>query len=156
MIEIYNLTHCKGKFCIKENWLKFLTPISLLIWWLDDGSLVKNSRQGVFCTEGFNRKDLSVLCKYQKQRWNIKAQIGKRGKYFQIRIYSTEELKKFLHIILPYLEVENMLLKVILLYKDKTLQQRWISEIVQLTDFKKSVVERYLEIKKSKYKNFRK
>jgi len=156
LIEIYNLTHCKGKFFIKENWLKYLTSTSLLVWWLDDGSLVKNTRQGVFCTEGFCRKDLSILCKYLKQRWNIKAHIGKRGKYFQIRIYSTEELKKFLRIILPYFKVENMLPKVILLYKDETLQQRWISEIVQLTGFKKSVVEKYLEIKKSKCKKFQK
>lgn len=156
LVEIYNLTRCRGKFCIEEKWLNILTPISLMIWWLDDGSLVRNSRQGLFCTEGFKYKDLLNLCKYLKQRWNINTKIGRRGKYHQIRIYSTEELKKFLRLILPYFPVENMLPKVIILYNDKTLQQRWISEIIQLTGFKKSVVEKYLALKKSKYKKFQK
>lgn len=156
LMEIYDLTRCEGRFCIEEKWLSILTPISLMIWWLDDGSLVRNSRQGLFCTEGFSYKNISFLQKYLQQRWGIRTKIGIRGKYYQLRIYSTEELKKFLRLILPHFPVENMLPKVIILYNDKTLQQRWISEIIQLTGFKKSVVEKYLAIKKAKYKKFQK
>jgi len=59
-------------------------------------------------------------------------------------------------IILPYLQVESMLPKVILLYKDSQLQQRWISEIVNRTGFSQSIVEKYLVEKKEKWKHFRK
>ena len=44
-----------------------LTPLSLMVWWLDDGSLIVNSRKGVFCTEGFNYQDLTVLSRYLKK-----------------------------------------------------------------------------------------
>ena len=156
LIEIYQLTRPKGTFAITEKWLKCLTPISLMIWWLDDGSLIRNSRQGLFCTEGFSHKNISSLQKYLQQRWGIKTHIGIRGKYYQLRMYSTEELKKFLRLILPYFPVENMLPKVIMIYKDKTRQQRWISEIIELTGFNESVVQKYLALKKAKYAMFRK
>ena len=107
------------------------------------------------CTEGFSRQDSLVLSRYLKQRWRIKTKVGRRGKYYQLRIYSTEELKKFLKLILPYLSVASMLPKVILLYKDQNLQQRWISEVCQLTKFSRQIVEKYLAKKKRKWQIFR-
>lgn len=153
--KLYRLTRRNGKFCFKKDWLKLLTPISLLVWWLDDGSLIKNSRQGVFCTEGFKHHQLPLLSQHLKKRWNIRTAIGRRGKYHQLKIYSTEELKKFLRLILPHFSVKTMLPKVILLYKDSYLQQRWISEVHQLTGFPKSVIERALAEKKARWKKFR-
>lgn len=156
LTELYSTTFRAGKFFVSERWLKFLTPLSLLIWWLDDGSLVKNSRQGLFCTEGFDKENILRLSRYLKNRWGIKTKVGRRGKYCQLRIYSTEELKKFFRLVLPYLKIKSMLPKFIILYNDSTLQQCWISEIVKLTGFKRSVVEKYLAIKRSKYKKFQK
>ena len=86
LTELYYLTHRQGKTYIHQEWLRGLTSLSLLVWWLDDGSLVKNSRQGILCTEGFSRQDLLVLSRYLKQRWRIKTQVGRRGKYYQLRI----------------------------------------------------------------------
>jgi len=48
---IYNLTHDGSKECeivIKRNWLNMMTPLSLAVWWFDEGSLVKYGSQGVF------------------------------------------------------------------------------------------------------------
>jgi len=132
-----------------------LTPLSLAVWWLDDGSLIGNSRKGVFCSEGFNRRDLLILSRYLKQKWKIKTTIGRRGKYYQLRIPSTEELKKFLRIILPYITVPSMLPKVILLYKDSQFQRRWISEVSQLTRLTPEIIEKHVLKKKKKWKNFR-
>lgn len=156
LTQLHEVAYRDGRLNIKAKWLRYLSPISLMIWWLDDGSLIRNSRQGLFCTEGFTQKEVLILSKYLKQRWGIKTHLGIRGKYYQLRIYSTEELKKFLRLILPYFPVENMLPKVIILYNDKTLQQRWISEIIQLMGFKKSVVEKYLDLKGSRYTKFQK
>ena len=133
-----------------------LTPLSLMVWWLDDGSLIVNSRKGVFFTEGFNYQDLTVLSRYLNTKWDIRTQIGRRGKYFQLRIYSTEELKKFLRLVLPYLSVESMLPKVILLYKDQNLQNRWISEVYRLTKFSIKTIEKYVSEKRQRWKCFRK
>jgi len=43
--------------------------------------------------------------------------------------FSTEELKKWLRLIMPHIPVPSMLYKVILIYKHSLLQQRWISEV---------------------------
>jgi recombination protein RecA len=155
LTELYHLTHRKGKFFISHKWLKELTPLSLLVWWLDDGSLIVNSRKGVFCTEGFEYQDILILSRYLRNIWKIRTRIGRRGKYYQLRIYSTEELKKFLRLILPHLSVANMLPKVIILYKDQNLQKRWISEVCEKTKFPPQVIEKYLEKKRGKWRNFR-
>ncbi len=155
LTELYHLTHRRGKFFINQEWLKKLTPLSLATWWLDDGSLVTNSRKGVFCTEGFNHRDLLILSQYLKDRWRVDSRIGRRGNYYQLRIYSTEELKKFLRMILSHIPVASMLSKVILLYKDQNLQQRWISEVCEMTKFSRQIIEKYLAKKRQKWQIFR-
>lgn len=155
LTNIYYLTHQQNKFVVSNKWLGLLSPISLLVWWLDDGSLIKNSRQGVFCTEGFNYESINILREYLKNKWGIETHIGRRGRYYQLKIYSTEELKKFLRIILPHLRVKSMLPKFILLYKDSQLQKRWISEIKKLTGFSNRIISKYVRQKRSKWKNFR-
>jgi len=127
---------------------------------MDDGSLVADSRQGVFCTDGFSRKEVLLLKRYLKKVWQIKTSIGKikrkpNREYYRLWIRSTYELKKFLRLILPYVQVESMLPKVLLLYKDSQLQQRWISEVSQLSGFSEEVIKKYLAEKKAKWKNFR-
>ena len=155
LTELYHLTHHNRKYCFREEWLQLLTPLSLLVWWLDDGSLIKNSRQGVFCTEGFSCSQIVKLSQHLKTKWGIVTHIGRRGIYYQLKIYSTEELKKFLRLILPHFAVAEMLPKVILGYQDVYLQQRWTSEVSELTGFHRDVIEKYLAIKREKWGRFR-
>ena len=159
LTEIHSLTNKGNKLCIKRKWLNLLTPLSLAVWWLDDGSLVKNSRQGVLCTDSFDLESQKILAKYLQNVLGVEVKIGKTAKiggYYRLWFRSTEMLKKFLRIILPYVKVENMLQKTIILYNDPVLQQRWISEISQLTEFNMSVVEKQLAVKRAKYKKFQK
>jgi len=164
LTEIYKLTHKKNKLVIKRKWLNQMSPLSLAIWWLDDGSIISNGRKGVFCTDSISYKEQKILAKYLKVVWEINVHIGKikrirDGKeveYYRLWLRSSEELKKFLRIILPFVKVKEMLPKLILLYKDSQLQQRWISEVSQLTDFSQEVIEKYMIEKKSKWQYFRK
>ena len=112
--------------------------------------------QGVFCTDKFSLKEQKILARYLFKVWKIRVKIGKskRG-YYRLWIRSTETLKKFLKIILPYVEVESMLPKVTLLYKDSQLQKRWISEVARLTKFPLKTIEHHLAQKRAKWKNFR-
>jgi len=164
LTELYHLTHQasqKGEARIRRKWLNMMTPLSLAIWWLDDGSLIGHcARKGVFCTDSFLKEDLVVLKRYLEKVWGIKVKIARASihsakEQYRLWIRSTETLKKFLRIILPHIYVEQMLPKVILLYKDSELQQRWISEIAQLTEFPESTIEKYVLAKKDKWKDFR-
>ena len=163
LTELYNLTSKGGKFNIRRKWLNCLTPLSLAVWWLDDGSIISNGRKGVICTDGFDEDAVKILAKYLEKVWQVKSTVapikklnGKKDKYYRIWLSSTSELIKFLQIILPHMEVEEMLSKVILLYKNDQLQERWISEIASHTKFSLDTIRKYVNLKKDKWQAYRK
>lgn len=164
LTELYRLTHEHNRLVVRRRWLNMMTPRSLAIWWLDDGSVIGNGKRGVLCTDPFSFEEQKVLAQYLLTVWKVKTAIGrivrerygKTVEYYRLWIRSSEELKKFLRIIMPEIPVVAMLPKVILLYKDSQLQQRWISEVIHNTKFSREVVEKYLLEKKDKYKRFRK
>lgn len=164
LTSLYEATHEKNRLVIKRRWLNHLTARSLAIWWLDDGSLITNSRRGVLCTDPFSYEEQKILARYLFKVWGVKVAIGKttriregtRYEYYRLWIRSSEELKKFLMIILPHIPVSSMLPKVLLLYQDSQLQQRWISEVSRTTGFSEEVVKDYILQKKAKWKMFRK
>jgi hypothetical protein len=164
LTEIHRLTYRKNTLRIRRKWLNQLTPLSLAIWWCDDGSLISyGGRKGVFCTDGFDHESVKILSRYLKAVWNIRTIVapvgrkrdGKQEQYWRIWIRSQEELKKFLRIIIPYIPVASMLRKTILLYKDLKLQQRWISEIITLSSFSPSVIWTEYEKKCEKWSCYR-
>jgi len=164
LTDIYDLTHKRKKFHIRRKWLNRMSPLSLAIWWFDDGSIISNGRKGVICTDGFNRKQVKSLSQYLQVVWNIKTTVagvakpknGTKDEYYRIWFRSTEEFKKFLRIILPFTPVKEMLPKILLLYHDDKLQQRWISEIKKATDFSEDIILKYLQQKKDKWKQYQK
>lgn len=164
LTEIHKLTYHHNKLVIKRRWLNLLTPLSLAVWWMDDGSLIGNGRKGVLCTDSFTLEEQKILAQYLLKVWKVKVAIGKITRerdgvikeYYRLWFRSTEELKKFLVIILPHISAASMLYKVSLLYKDSQLQQRWISEVVKNTNFQKELVSKLVEEKKSRYKSFQK
>jgi len=164
LTDIYRQTHKKDKLVIRRKWLNQLTPLSLAIWWLDDGSLIGHGKRGVFCTDPFSYEDQKILARYLLKVWNVRVAIakitrvrdGKRKEYYRLWIRSSEELKKFLRIILPCIPVAKMLSKILILYRDSQLQQRWISEVIEKSNFSASVIEYYLYEKQKKHKRFQK
>ena len=163
LTELHHLTYQHNKLRIRRKWLNQMTPLSLAVWWCDDGSLIGyGGRKGVFCTDGFDEASVRILARYLGVVWNIRTIVapvgpkrdGKQEKYWRIWIRSQEELKKFLRIILPHVP-QSMLKKTILLYKDSQFQQRWISEVVQLSNFPLSVVMAEYEKKKARWNAYR-
>ncbi len=164
LTAFYRATHEKNRLVIRRKWLNQLTARSLAVWWLDDGSLIVNSRRGVLCTDPFSYEEQKLLARYLQVVWGIKVSIGKITRvhngairqYYRLWVRSSEELKKLLRIILPYVQVSSMLPKVLLLYRDSQLQQRWISEVSHATGFSEELIKDYVLQKKAKWKMFRK
>lgn len=160
LTELYALTHKYSRLHFRSQWLRQLTPLSLAIWWFDDGSLIGNSRKGVLCTDGFNRHDVTQLGILLKSRWGIDTTVAPAGKsdirknYHRLWLPSTKEVQKFLRLIFPYTP-KAMLSKVVLLYQDAQLQQRWISEVARITQFPHTVVEQAVYEKRQRWKMFR-
>lgn len=164
LTALYEETHEKNRLVIRRKWLNQLTARSLAVWWLDDGSLIVNGRRGVLCTDPFSYEEQKLLARYLQVVWDIKVSIGKITRvhngtvreYYRLWIRSSEELKKLLIIILPCIQVSSMLPKVLLLYRDSQLQQRWISEVSSATGFSEGLIQDYVVQKKAKWKEFRK
>ena len=163
LTNLYQLTHERQRLRIRRKWLNMLTSLSLAVWWFDDGSLITNGRRGVLCTDSFFYKEQKLMARYLYKVWGVKVVIGKirrewkekQTEYYRLWIRSSEELQKLLRIILPHIKIASILPKVLLMYKNIDLQQRWISEVGKATGFSQMVIERYLNEKKSKWKNFR-
>lgn len=155
LTQIYELIHRHRKFKIRRKWLNKLTPLSLCVWWMDDGSLVANCRQGVICTDSFSYEELLVVVKYFRKVWGLYPRIGSvaksgpRSEQYRLWFRSREELKKLLRLILPHIPVSGMLYKAMILYKDPQLQERWISEMCQLSKFGEDEVRERIQERKT-------
>lgn len=149
LTELHSQVYKKGRFTIRRRWLNHLTPQSLAVWWLDDGSIISNGRKGVLCTDGFDEKSVNLIARYLLKVWSINSNVKpikralkdgySKEEYYRIWL-NTTELKKFLQIVLPYIPycldqhnccnpLKCIVHKVTLQYKDSQLQERWISEI---------------------------
>lgn len=159
LTELFNLTHPRNKFKIRRKWLNLLTPLSLAVWWQDDGSIIANGRKGVLCTDGFNPEEVFLLQAYLRKVWQVDTTLapGNKKTPHQVRLWfrSTAQLQKFLRIILPFLKVKSMIPKFVLLYHNQQLQQRWISEVSKLSNFPLSVIMQYYHQKKAKWKKYK-
>jgi hypothetical protein len=133
---LFNICYKRNILNIKRKWLNKLNEESLLVWWLDDGSLVSNGRKGVFCTDAFSMKSLRLLSKYLYRVWGISVTIspvkkfynGVSRQYFRLWL-NNSELRKFLILIAPFVPTRSVLYKFLIRYNDLKTQQRWISDI---------------------------
>lgn len=112
-----------GKKTVNRKWLNMLTPLSLAIWWMDDGclSVHKNkngsiSRYGKLSTNSFSLEEQYIMKKYFKTVWDIDVKITpEKNKYF-LR-FTVPNLKKLFSIIYEYvIEVPSMIYKIDMKY----------------------------------------
>jgi hypothetical protein len=151
LTKLYNYIYVNNKIKIQRRWLNKLSPLSLMTWWLDDGSLISNHRRGVLCTDNFSYEELLVLVRYFRVVWGINVTIIKLTKtynnvercYYRLGL-STLELKKFLRIFLNLIPIPEMLYKVAIRYKDPILQQRWTSELISALPHFKEYIQKMI------------
>jgi hypothetical protein len=113
-----------------------LTPLTIAIWYLDDGWHDPKRRRATLCTDGFNIQEVEFLC-LKLQKMNIKCNISFHCNKPQIRI-SCYSYKNFIDMISPYVIIDCMKYKIDLtLYKPaKRISQKMIDEISKLKEQK--------------------
>lgn len=108
---------------INRRWLNMLTPISLAIWWMDDGCLSvykdkdgKISRYGKLCTHCFSLREQKIIKDYFYTVWGIDVKITPEKNKFFLR-FTVPNLKKIFSIIYPYvIEIPSMIYKIDMKY----------------------------------------
>lgn len=139
--SVYTNTRSKeGKKTPTKHWLKHITPLSLMVWWVDDGSLIsKGRRKGRWNVQGFGKKGCNFLANFLARKFKIKTTVasyyqtyaGKRKRYYYLYI-QPGPLKRLLLLMLPHVPCRQVLYKFFLVYKDKQLQQHWITEMKKI------------------------
>lgn len=98
----YHLTHPNGKKLVTEEWLDLLSPLSLAVWYMDDGSLNKRYGTIVLSTNAYSLPELSLMIDFFEKKYGLHAKLEKRrNDQYALRINASES-KAFRSIIADY------------------------------------------------------
>ncbi len=102
--NLYKEIYPKGVKTVSNDWLRHLTPHSLAIWYMDDGSIARSNYQTRISTESFSFQEHLLLQRYFKRRWDICVDIkssSRKGKF--LLSFRAKERNKFFLLIKPYI-----------------------------------------------------
>ena len=99
--EVFTLFYYQSytpKKSISKNWLQEISPLSLAIWYQDDGY------RNMLNTQSFTKADLTILKEVLKEKFNLNCNIveyHKNNKIYYVLNFLGKELDKFNKIIKP-------------------------------------------------------
>ncbi len=103
-VEYYwNMFYVNNKKVIPTNISKLLkNPLSLAVWFMDDGYKRNDCNAFRLGTDSFTPKEQILLQKVLLKNFGIETKTHKKGKYWNIYIPERES-KKFVKIVKPYI-----------------------------------------------------
>ena len=102
-IKIYR----NGKKVINDELLKILTPLSLAVWYMDDGCK-KNNYTLIISTDAFSKNSLKKLRNHLRDKWSIRTRVKLKREKTNNKVYErltigSHDLVKFVELIRPYI-----------------------------------------------------
>ena len=95
--------YCNRKKKIPQLIHKWLTPLTLAVWFMDDGSIKsKNHKAKIINTQSFSKEDIERVIKVIADKYGVKSKLRKQKEGYQIYLLS-ETIDKFEEIIKPYI-----------------------------------------------------
>lgn len=91
-----------GKKDITGEWLDKLSPLSLAVWYMDDGSLNRRYHTIVLCTNSFSREGQLWAIDYFKNVYGIHAVLEPRRNGQTVLRINASESRKFMDIVAPH------------------------------------------------------
>ena len=99
---IRDVFYINGRKCVPNNIGKYLTPLALAIWIMDDGAKVGKGMK--FCTNSFTFEECTLLVKVLYDNFNIKSSVQSAGSENQYIIYVWKEsMINLSNIVSPYI-----------------------------------------------------
>jgi hypothetical protein len=89
---------------ITRKYLNLLNPLSIAVWWCDDGSKWKNG-VGALATQSFSPRENHVIKKWFRTVWGICSSVRYmkiKNKYLPYLFFSTLDLKRLSKLICNY------------------------------------------------------
>lgn len=89
----------KGKKVFPKSYLRYLSPLAISIWFMDDGNYYRKTNTVKIATDSFDANTKKTLRDFLLEKYGIKTSIHTNGK---MRI-SSDTTKLFFKIISPYI-----------------------------------------------------
>ncbi|MEX1162899.1 MAG: hypothetical protein WEB03_04900, partial [Nitriliruptor sp.] len=114
LAELREAVYIGGKKVLSDEYLKRLTPLSLAIWYQDDGTFQLRSKglqqrteggsgRSEVCVEAFEHSSRERLRDHLADTWGVEAKLTKRGsRGMAFLILSRSETDKFQELVAPY------------------------------------------------------
>jgi hypothetical protein len=101
--EAHNICYWNnGKKDISPQWLEQLTPLSIAVWYMDDGSLNTRYHTIVLCTNSFSQMGQQLAIDYFRDQFDIQAVLEpRRNNQTVIRINASQS-RKFMDLVSPH------------------------------------------------------
>jgi LAGLIDADG DNA endonuclease family len=112
-LELRDLFYDGRKKIIRAELGTLMThPLSLAVWVMDDGCLVRESNRIILCTDCFTYDEHTILIKLLNDNFGLSAKIYEYNhKYFRIR-FGQKDSRKLSNIIRPFV-IESMKYKLV-------------------------------------------
>ena len=94
-----------GRKIIPASVLELITPLSLAVWYMDDGSK-KNNYSVIISTDGFSKDSLKKLRTMLQEKWSINTRVVFKttaGKKYGRLTIGSYDLVRFFELIRPYI-----------------------------------------------------
>ena len=115
LAELREATYVDGKKVLSEDYLKLLTPLSLAIWYMDDGcyterakGLQQRTRDGsgriAICVEAMEQTSRQRLLDYLADTWGIRGRLKYAGATKRATlVFPKDQTAKFLALVAPFI-----------------------------------------------------
>ena len=103
LTKFYKMFYVNGKKQVPNNILKVLrNPLSLAVWYMDDGYKRSDCNALRISTDSFTLKEQRLLQKCLERNFKIKTNLHRKGRYWNIYIPNSQ-VKSFCKIVKPYI-----------------------------------------------------
>lgn len=110
LLPIYDMLYREGKKRVTAEFLSFLTPLSIAVWYMDDGCLYLNEKRYpyiMFSTHSFSQSEHYVIKEWFASQYDIHWNIGRERRsnrwLYRLQLGKGQQVKAFLDLVRPHI-----------------------------------------------------
>ena len=103
LAELRALCYIEGRKTVTSEWLKQLSPLSLAVWYMDDGSINKRYHTIVLCTNMFTLDEQILLIDHLRFQFGVEAVIEPRRNNQSVLRINASKRYRFLELVAPHI-----------------------------------------------------
>ena len=101
--ELHALCYTKGRKTVVPEWLDQVSPLSLAVWYMDDGSINKRYGTIVLCTNSFSFDEQVLIVAFLMSRFGVNSVIEPRRNNQSVVRINASQRHRFLEVVAPHI-----------------------------------------------------